>query len=110
MAILSAREQNELIAETHRLGVNSFFESVYGLDDHFAHGKTEVGKRLVTDLGIPVSEILFVGDTRHDAEVAMNLGVDCILIAGGHHTMDRLKKTGCPVISSIKEIMNHHEL
>lgn len=110
MAILSAREQNELIAETHRLGVNSFFESIYGLDDHFAHGKTEVGKRLVLDLGIPVNEILFVGDTRHDAEVAVNLGVDCILIAAGHHTMERLKKTGFPVIPTLNEIINHHEL
>ena len=68
-SILSAREQNELRQETINMEVNSYFKLVYGLDDHYAHGKTDVGVRLIRDLKMPRQELLFIGDTLHDAEV-----------------------------------------
>ena len=106
-SILSAREQGELRAEVNLMGVNSFFDKVYGTDDHYAHGKTEVGIRLVKDLGVPINRLLFIGDTRHDAEVASEIGIDCILIPDGHHTEDRLRQCGFPVISGVNELIRH---
>lgn len=104
-SILSAREQNELIAETIELEVVSFFDQVRGLDDYYAHGKTEVGFRLVRDLGISRHEIIFVGDTLHDAEVAREIGIDCILIPNGHHSEERILTAGVPVYSSLSEFV-----
>lgn len=104
-SILSAREQNELIAETLDMGVNSFFERVYGTDDHYAHGKTDVGIRLIRDLQLPMTQILFIGDTQHDAEVAREIGIDCILIPNGHHNEDRLRQCGYPVIPGLTELI-----
>ena len=104
-SILSAREQNELIAETVDLGVNVFFEKIYGLDDHYAHGKTDVGLKLVNDLRLPASDLLFIGDTRHDADVACEIGIDCILIPDGHHSEERLRKCSSPVIGSLNELI-----
>ena len=49
-SILSAREQSELRLETVDLNVSGFFEKVYGLDDHYAHGKTDVGIKLLLDM------------------------------------------------------------
>lgn len=104
-SILSAREQNELLAETIALEVNSFFDQIRGLDDHYAHGKTEVGVRLLRDLGIPRQEVIFVGDTLHDAEVANEIGVDCILIPNGHHSEERILSAGVPIFSSLTEFV-----
>ncbi len=104
-SILSAREQNELLQETIAHEVRPFFDQVRGLDDHYAHGKTDVGFRLIRDLGIPREEIIFVGDTLHDAEVAREIGIDCILIPNGHHSEERLRSAGVEVLSSLTEFV-----
>lgn len=106
-SILSAREQNELLSETVDLGVRKFFDFVRGLDDHYAHGKTDVGFRLLRDLGLPRNEIIFVGDTLHDADVAREIGIDCILIPNGHHSTERVNKAGVPVFSSLNNFVNN---
>jgi phosphoglycolate phosphatase len=105
-SILSAREQNELIRETTSLGVFRFFEHIYGLDDHYAHGKNDVGLKLAQDLAIPKEKLLFIGDTRHDAEVAREIGIDCILIPNGHHSRKRLELIGVPLIASLNDLIN----
>ncbi len=103
-SILSAREQNELILETTSLGVFSFFDHICGLDDHYAHGKTDIGIKLIGDLTISKEKLLFIGDTSHDAEVAGEIGIDCILIPNGHQSRERLEKLGVPLISSLIEL------
>jgi phosphoglycolate phosphatase len=103
--ILSAREQNELITETRSLGVFNYFERIRGLDDHYAHGKTDVGFHLINEIGIEKAKMLFIGDTRHDAEVAAEIGIDCVLIPNGHHSKERLLEIGVPLIASLSYLI-----
>jgi phosphoglycolate phosphatase len=103
-SILSAREQNELRKETVDLGISGFFEKVYGLNDHYAHGKTDVGIKLLADLKVPKAQVIFIGDTRHDSEVADELGIDCILIPNGHHSEKRLSSCQKHIVQSIYEL------
>ncbi len=102
--ILSAREEVELIGETKALGVFQYFDHIFGLDDHYAHGKTDVGFKLLEAIRVPNEKIVFIGDTRHDAEVAGDLGIDCLLIPNGHHTRERLAGLNLPLISSLKDL------
>ncbi len=102
--ILSAREQTELIGETKVLGVFKYFDHIFGLDDHYAHGKTGVGFRLIEEIRCPLEKIVFIGDTRHDAEVAFELGIDCLLIPNGHQTRERLSVLDIPLIISLIEL------
>jgi phosphoglycolate phosphatase len=104
-SVLSAREENELRTEILDAGIASFFDKICGLDDHYAHGKTDVGIKLIKDLGLKPEKILFIGDTLHDAEVAKELRVDCILIPKGHHSLERLTGSGFPVISSVRDFL-----
>jgi phosphoglycolate phosphatase len=103
-SILSAREQTELRQETIDLGVNRFFGQIEGLDDHYAHGKTDVGIRLLKKLGIDKNKILFIGDTLHDAAVAQELGIACILVPNGHQSAERLSGCGFPLAGSLDEL------
>jgi phosphoglycolate phosphatase len=105
-SVLSAREENELRSEIRELGLDKYFTKVYGLDDHYAHGKTDVGIRLMKDLGLPREDYLFIGDTLHDAAVAGELGIRCMLVPNGHQSRERLLTAGVPVISSLPEILN----
>ena len=102
--ILSAREHNELVSETKKLGVAGYFERIRGLDDHYAHGKTDIGLKLIKELSEANNKVLFIGDTRHDAEVAIEIGIDCILIPHGHQSEQRLLKLGFPLIHSLNEL------
>lgn len=104
-SILSAREQNELLSETHYYHVNSYFEHIFGLDDHYAHGKKDVGIRLMSELGISPGKILFIGDTCHDAEVASEIGISCLLIPNGHHSPERLSHCEVPIVSSLSDLI-----
>jgi phosphoglycolate phosphatase len=103
--ILSAREQNELISETRLLGVYDFFTLIRGLDDHYAHGKTDVGLKLIDDIGSTPESMLFIGDTLHDAEVAAAIGVNCILIPHGHHSEHRLAVAGIRLVPSLSHLI-----
>jgi len=103
--ILSAREQQELISETRTLGVFGYFDRIQGLDDHYAHGKTDAGLHMMEEMVVELSRILFIGDTRHDAEVAAELGIDCILIPNGHHSEGRLKTLGVPLVPSLNHLI-----
>ena len=104
-SILSAREQNELRLETSERGVDHFFKLIYGLDDHYAHGKTDVGIKLLQDLGIPKENLLFIGDTSHDAEVAAEIGIRCILVPNGHHSKEKLETCNTTIILSLQELL-----
>ncbi len=103
-SVLSAREEKELRTEIMNSGIASYFDNIYGLYDHYAHGKRDVGVKLIADLGLPVKKLLFIGDTLHDAEVAQELNMDCILVPEGHYSQERLSRSGFPVIGSLKEL------
>ena len=51
-------------------------------------------------------DVLFIGDTNHDYEVATKLNVDCLLISHGHHSKARLLKTKTMVVSGLENIIN----
>ena len=106
-SILSAREQNELRTETKERKVDLFFDLIYGLDDHYAHGKTDVGFKLLNDLAIPKERLIFIGDTVHDSKVATELGIDCILIPKGHYSRKRLETCNHPVIDSLSDLFTY---
>ncbi len=102
--ILSAMEQ-EFLTETinHRLDKN-IFEEIVGLNNHYAHTKVENAKLLVDKLGLPKNEILMIGDTLHDHEVAESVGIGCLLFSGGHQSRKRLESSGAAIIDSLAEI------
>ena len=81
-----------------------FFDATVGASDNFAAGKSELGKSLLCAHDIDPRAAVLVGDTLHDAEVAHNMGVDCILVATGHHAKHRLVGSGCPVLDGLDEL------
>lgn len=103
-AIISAAQQTMVEELVEHYGIAEFFESISGLDNHHAAGKTEIGIAWLEELGIDPGTILLVGDTVHDYEVAEAMGVNCLLVYSGHHTRERLEATGAPVFDRLEEI------
>jgi len=104
-AIVSASPENMLIKQLKHLGIYEYFDSVNGMTDHYAYGKTEIAKAFMERCGIDRASAVYIGDTVHDAETASAMGVECILAAIGHCSFERLSNTGFPVIRSLKDVI-----
>lgn len=102
--ILSAMEHQALTDSVGKLGITSYFSRISGIDDHFAHGKSGIAQRLLDEEGIPAAEVMIIGDTLHDHEIAVALGCHCVLIAHGHQSAERLIASGRPVFGNYDEL------
>lgn len=83
-------------------GIDKYFDAVLGLDNYLAKGKTAVGRAFLEKNPLNGKGILF-GDTEHDREVAGELGLDCVLIKGGHTSGEKLEKIGVPVVEAANQ-------
>ena len=104
-SILSAYHQKRLEEIVEFFGIGEFFVGMAGLGDYYAASKIDNGRRMVEGLEVDKSEILLVGDTDHDFEVAKAIGADCVLVSGGHQTKERLQQCQIPVLDSIDEVL-----
>ena len=106
-SVLSAYLHDNLVKILEHYRLTKYFDNIIGLDNIYAGSKTHLGLMLIEQLNIPGNEILFVGDTLHDAEVAKAMGVDCILIANGHQTKAKLKLDFENVLDGLKEFQKY---
>lgn len=101
--VLSASRETSLHEAVRHHRLHDYFDALHGLSNHLAVSKAQVGRELIARSGIDPTQALMVGDTVHDAEVAREMGVSCILIASGHHSRSRLEATGVPVYDTLRE-------
>lgn len=108
--VLSAMKQPMLEKTLKHNSIFSYFEAVAGLNDHYAVSKIERGRQLINDFKIAPEDAWMIGDTNHDFEVAGELGLNCVLIADGHQSFERLKETGAPVLPGLKNLTSFKDI
>ncbi|MDD4316580.1 MAG: HAD hydrolase-like protein [Clostridia bacterium] len=104
-SILSASEYDILIERLGHYGILKYFAGIKALDNIYAHGKLHLGREWVAQN--PGKKVLFIGDTKHDFEVAADMGADCILFSGGHCKKQQLELIDCIVIDDLREIKEY---
>jgi phosphoglycolate phosphatase len=108
-SVLSVSQQSILTKMLDGFGISAFFDEIRGVDNLYGISKVELGEQLLGELALPPPEILMVGDTLHDAEVARALGLSCVLIAQGHQSFHRLASSGFPVLHQLQDILQMSE-
>lgn len=101
--IISACEQQILVNQLKKLEIYDYFDEVLGISDIYAESKMHLGKEFIKKQENK-NEIIFIGDTVHDYEVAKEMGVSCILISQGHQSKQVLESCGCLVLDSMFEV------
>ena len=106
--LLSAYEQNSLNNILDIYGIKNYFKYIVGLDNIYANSKSHLAENLVFKIRSngTSGNILLIGDTIHDYEVAREINSDCILLSHGHQDEERLLKLGIPVVKNFKELNN----
>lgn len=97
--LLSAHREDLLKKEAAKLGVARYFFEIAGTDNLSGASKLDRAKRLASALA--PDELLFLGDTLHDAEVAAAVGARCDLITCGHQNAKRLEEARCRLFPSL---------
>ena len=105
-SILSAYHQAGLEDVLDFFELRPLFTNVMGLDDFHASSKIHQGLRLIEESDFHRREVLLIGDTIHDYEVAREVGVDCVLFVGGHNSEQRLQSCGVQVLDSLEQLMS----
>ncbi len=105
-SIVSAATQKMLDKMMKHHKLNNYFKYVVGQDNHYAYGKEEKVKELIKIEKIKPSEVLYIGDTIHDFDVAGNLRIDCLLLSHGHTSYTRLLKTGAHIFNDMETLYN----
>lgn len=103
--ILSAMEQQALMQSVKQLGIGCYFEKIYGIDNHYAYGKTHLAEILMKNEVLHPQDCVLIGDSLHDLEVARHLGVDCILVSRGHQHESRLLKHHSLVVENLRSFV-----
>lgn len=104
-SVLSAYPQSALEEIIASLNLSNYFTQLSGLDHIYADSKIIQGKSMVNKLNLAKNELLLIGDTIHDYEVAEAIGAECILIAAGHQAKERLLSCEVPVLNEISELI-----
>ncbi len=107
--ILSAMEHNSLLKSLSDNNIKDYFIDVNGIDNHFAHSKLEIGKSMLKNISHKNEDLLLIGDTLHDKDVADGLGIRHLLITNGHQSKKRLLEHSSFVIDSLRDIYDLFE-
>jgi len=104
-SVLSAYSQHTLEEIINYFGLTKYFVKLVGLNNIYAASKLENGIKWIKELCINPKEVLMIGDTLHDYEVAYEMGIDCVLFSGGHQAKEKLETLNIPVIVSHLQLL-----
>lgn len=105
-SILSAQDSNTLDIVTEHYKVRKYFENIVGVNNQYAYGKIKEGIGLLEKVKHKKDRILIIGDTVHDAEIATQLGIQCLLLSCGHNDESQLSNTNYKIIDCHAKITN----
>ena len=69
--------------------ISSYFSSINGKDNFHARGKNALAKKILKKISTSSNNVIFIGDTAMDAEMALENQCKIIAITYGHHSANR---------------------
>lgn len=104
--IVSSSNNAQLCENVRKYGVRERFDAVLGAADFMATSKIERAVDYLKKEGAERGRVLVIGDLEHDAELANEIGADCILLSSGHEKRERLAAAKVPIINDLHELIS----
>ncbi len=102
--ILTASKQENCILQLKKFGIDCWFDEIIGIENIYAASKLEAALCWQRQSSRKPEEMVLIGDTMHDAEVAKKMKVRCFLVADGHQSFQQLSQTGFEVVDHLNEL------
>ena len=107
IVLLTASKTSNVIEQLKHFNIYNYFNDILGLSDIYAKSKVDIGKDYMKMYNIDPSNAVMIGDTDHDAMVAKEMDIDCILYSKGHQSKKRLLEITDKVIDDFEDIYKY---
>lgn len=99
--LCSASQIDNLLEQVDHFKIRNYFHDIIGLDNINAKSKKDLANNYIKNNNINANDVIFIGDTIHDFDVAQYCGAKSILVSTGHQSIDTLKKVNKNVFNSL---------
>jgi len=103
--IISASEKNNLIEQCQSYDIVKYFVDILGIENIHAKSKVDIAVNYINEKNINKDEVLFIGDTLHDVEVAKAMGVKPLLVSCGHQSVKVLKNANVKIYDDVSGVL-----
>lgn len=104
-AVVSSSNNIQLQQNVKKYGISEYFEAILGSADYLAGSKIDRARAYLEASESEKISVLVVGDLVHDAEMAAEIGADCVLLSSGHENPTKLKNTKMEIIGNLEELI-----
>lgn len=103
--IISASEKNNLIEQCQSYDIVKYFVDILGIENIHAKSKVDIAVNYINEKAINKEEVIFIGDTLHDVEVANAMGVKPILVSCGHQSVKVLNEANVSIYDDVSGVL-----
>ena len=103
--IISASEKNNLIEQCKSYDIVKYFVDILGIENIHAKSKVDIAVNYINEKKLNKDEVLFIGDTLHDKEVADAMGVKSCLVSCGHQSIKVLNAAGVDIYDDVSGVL-----
>jgi phosphoglycolate phosphatase len=91
LAVATGKSRKGLDRVMDSSGLRAYFHASRTADETFSKPHPAMLQELMDELGMQPEQVLMIGDTTHDLQMAINAGVDAVGVTHGAHPEDQLR-------------------
>ncbi len=104
--ILSASEQIALETQVQERNILNYFDTLLGLNNIHAKSKLNNALKYIQKANLKGDQIVLIGDTYHDYEVAQAIGCKSMLVNCGHQNLEQFQFNGSnTLVNELSEVI-----
>jgi phosphoglycolate phosphatase len=105
-ALISARQNESLFQDLKHFKIENYFDAVKGIEDNYASSKEFLVENYFKNSGFTPDEVLMIGDTTHDCNIAEKFGFKFCLYTQGHQSIKHFENCNLSFsIDNLKELI-----
>jgi phosphoglycolate phosphatase len=91
LAVATGKNRNGLNRALESSGLGHYFHATRTADMTFSKPHPAMLLEIMDELGLTAEQVLMIGDTTHDLQMAINAGVDAVAMTHGAHPEEQLQ-------------------
>ena len=101
--LLSASKQDNLLRQVGAYPLGPYFSEILGIGHIYATSKADLAAEWMKMQSPEDRDVIMVGDSLHDYEVARSIGARCVLYTAGHQAIADEYRSGVAAVGDLRD-------
>lgn len=101
--LLSASKQENLLSQVSAYPLARYFSEILGIGHIYATSKADLAASWMEKQSPEGRDVVMIGDSLHDYEVAQSIGARCVLYTAGHQAITDEHRGHAIVVSDLRD-------